>query len=234
MREDAVVTDIDESNRSRRTTDMLLLHPHAFSGFDRRTWRSVQSSPSRNKTHPQWPLRPRWIWLRLAPTAKMRWWTEKPFIRGRAMQKSSAHLPAFWIFTKWNKLRTPATSAFSESYSWLYIFFIFKYCIHWADLIPPPSLRAITKPQGVLQAPVDTEETMKDFCNQACLSSFNYKRITSAKIHIKPVASRSQCSVCSRYCIVRDKGTHFFFFIVAYISFFFLNVVRKHYSGKFL
>lgn len=37
MREDAVVTDIDESNRSRRTTDMLLLHPHAISGFDRRT-----------------------------------------------------------------------------------------------------------------------------------------------------------------------------------------------------
>ena len=91
-------------------------------------------------------------------------------------------------------------------------FFFFKYCIHWADLIPPPSLRAITKPQGVLQAPVDTEETMKDFCSQACLSSFNYKRIMSAKIHIKPVASRSQCSVCSRYCIVRDKGTHFFLY----------------------
>uniref|UniRef100_A0A671XI67 TRASH domain-containing protein n=1 Tax=Sparus aurata TaxID=8175 RepID=A0A671XI67_SPAAU len=72
-------------------------------------------------------------------------------------------------------------------------------------------LQAITKPQGVLQAPVDTEETMKDFCSQACLSSFNYKRITSAKIHIKPVASRRHeiihldvvHKLCSDPCFLR-------------------------------
>lgn len=38
MRDDAVVTDIEESNRSRyMIVDMLLLHLHPFSGFDRRT-----------------------------------------------------------------------------------------------------------------------------------------------------------------------------------------------------
>ncbi|XP_036948803.1 uncharacterized protein LOC119016720 isoform X3 [Acanthopagrus latus] len=69
-------------------------------------------------------------------------------------------------------------------------------------------LQEITNPRDVLKAPADTEETMKDFCSQACLSSFNYKRITSAKIHIKPVASRSQCSMCSRYCISRHEIIH--------------------------
>ncbi|XP_038581361.1 zinc finger MYM-type protein 4-like [Micropterus salmoides] len=66
-------------------------------------------------------------------------------------------------------------------------------------------LQAITKNEDVLPAPVDTDGTMKDFCSQTCLSSFNYKRIMSTKIPIAPVASQSQCSMCSRYCISKHE-----------------------------
>ncbi|XP_041811390.1 uncharacterized protein LOC121619625 isoform X2 [Chelmon rostratus] len=66
-------------------------------------------------------------------------------------------------------------------------------------------LQAITQSQGVLQAPGDNEETMKDFCSQTCLSSFNYKTIMSTKIHMGPFASQSQCSMCSRYCISKHE-----------------------------
>lgn len=75
---------------------------------------------------------------------------------------------------------------------------------------------------------MDSEETLKDFCSRSCLSSFNYKRIVSTKIPIVPVASHSQCSMCSRYCIVRHEGTnckrltiHFFYFfsVTAFLKF---------------
>nr|XP_046274081.1 uncharacterized protein LOC124074833 isoform X2 [Scatophagus argus] len=66
-------------------------------------------------------------------------------------------------------------------------------------------LQAITQPQDVLQALVDTEETMKDFCSQTCLSSFSYKQVMSTKIPIVPVKSHSQCSICSRYCISKHE-----------------------------
>lgn len=62
----------------------------------------------------------------------------------------------------------------------------------------------MTQTQDVLQAPGDTDEKTMDFCSQTCLSSFNYKKIMSTKIPIVPVSSHSQCSMCSRYCIVRD------------------------------
>lgn len=91
--------------------------------FDRRIWRwslrLIHSSPWR-KT----PRRPRLphppsctrICLRLAQTAKNRWLTGRPFIRGRATPTSSAPPPAFWIFSRRNKLRRPATSASSEEF----------------------------------------------------------------------------------------------------------------------
>ncbi|KAM4538846.1 zinc finger MYM-type protein 4-like isoform 2-T2 [Odontesthes bonariensis] len=66
-------------------------------------------------------------------------------------------------------------------------------------------LQVMTQPQVVLQAPVDNEGTMEDFCSQTCLSSFNYKRNMSTKMPIDPVASHSQCSVCSRYCISKHE-----------------------------
>ncbi|XP_075962356.1 uncharacterized protein LOC142965335 isoform X3 [Anarhichas minor] len=66
-------------------------------------------------------------------------------------------------------------------------------------------LQVISQPQDVIQAPVDNEGTMKDFCSQTCLSSSNYKRIVSTKIPLVPVASQSQCSMCSRYCISKHE-----------------------------
>ncbi|XP_067468322.1 uncharacterized protein [Thunnus thynnus] len=66
-------------------------------------------------------------------------------------------------------------------------------------------LQAIMKPRDILHAPVDNEGTMKDFCSQTCFSSFNYKRIMSTKIPIVPLGSRSQCSMCGRYCISKHE-----------------------------
>ncbi|XP_029700999.1 uncharacterized protein isoform X2 [Takifugu rubripes] len=61
-------------------------------------------------------------------------------------------------------------------------------------------LQVISQPQDAVQGPVDSEKTKKDFCHQSCLSSFNYKRLTSAKLPLMPDTSQSLCSVCSRYC----------------------------------
>ncbi|XP_074542338.1 uncharacterized protein LOC141802665 [Halichoeres trimaculatus] len=75
-------------------------------------------------------------------------------------------------------------------------------------------LQTITrKTRTVLQAPVDDEGTMKDFCSQTCMFSFNYKRMMNTKVSIVPVASHSQCSMCNRYCIskhevMKDAVTH--------------------------
>ncbi|XP_034560363.1 uncharacterized protein LOC117827743 isoform X3 [Notolabrus celidotus] len=67
-------------------------------------------------------------------------------------------------------------------------------------------LQPITKrTKRVLQAPVDDEGTMKDFCSQTCMSSFNYKRMMSTKVAIVPVASHSQCNMCNRYCISKHE-----------------------------
>ncbi|XP_032391770.1 uncharacterized protein LOC116701860 isoform X1 [Etheostoma spectabile] len=66
-------------------------------------------------------------------------------------------------------------------------------------------LQGITPQQNVIQALVDNEGTMKDFCSQSCLSSFSYKSIMSTKIPLVPVASQSQCSMCSRYCISKHE-----------------------------
>ncbi|KAM6899530.1 zinc finger MYM-type protein 4-like [Xenentodon cancila] len=66
-------------------------------------------------------------------------------------------------------------------------------------------LQVITKPQAVLQAPVDDEGTKKDFCNKICLSSFNYKKIVSQKTSVTSVALHSQCSMCTRYCVSKHE-----------------------------
>uniref|UniRef100_A0A3Q1FWC0 Uncharacterized LOC110963615 n=2 Tax=Acanthochromis polyacanthus TaxID=80966 RepID=A0A3Q1FWC0_9TELE len=66
-------------------------------------------------------------------------------------------------------------------------------------------LQVITQHQDVLQASVDNEGTQKDFCSQTCLLSFNYKSSVSSKIPVVPIASHSQCSMCSRYCISKKE-----------------------------
>ncbi|XP_034748086.1 uncharacterized protein LOC117956880 isoform X2 [Etheostoma cragini] len=66
-------------------------------------------------------------------------------------------------------------------------------------------LQGITPQQNVIQALVENEGTRKDFCSQSCLSSFSYKTIVSTKIPLVPVASQSQCSMCSRFCISKHE-----------------------------
>ncbi|XP_056154001.1 zinc finger MYM-type protein 4 [Lampris incognitus] len=78
-----------------------------------------------------------------------------------------------------------------------------KYC-HYC-------LKSILRPQELILAPVDSKGTMKDFCSQACLSSFNYKRNISTKIPIQPSttnpsqAPKSHCSMCKRFCISKHE-----------------------------
>ncbi|KAM3596650.1 uncharacterized protein V6R79_018521 [Siganus canaliculatus] len=66
-------------------------------------------------------------------------------------------------------------------------------------------LQTITQLHLALQAPVDSEETMKDFCSQTCLSSFSYKTVVSTKMPTAAAPSQSQCSMCSRYCISKHE-----------------------------
>ncbi|XP_068603715.1 zinc finger MYM-type protein 4-like [Brachionichthys hirsutus] len=68
--------------------------------------------------------------------------------------------------------------------------------------------KAITQPKDVLRAPVDAEETIKEFCSQSCLSSFNCKRLMANRIPIVHVTSHSQCSICSKYCISKHEIIH--------------------------
>lgn len=65
--------------------------------------------------------------------------------------------------------------------------------------------RSVKESEDVLQAPVDDEGTVKDFCGQTCMSSFNYKKSVTIGIPMVPVKSHSQCCMCNRYCIVRDR-----------------------------
>ncbi|KAF6730544.1 Zinc finger MYM-type protein 4 [Oryzias melastigma] len=69
-------------------------------------------------------------------------------------------------------------------------------------------LQAISQPDATLQILENNETTMKDFCSQSCLSSFNYKSIVSTEIPIAGAPSHSQCSVCSRYCISKHEVKH--------------------------
>uniref|UniRef100_UPI003AB04B55 zinc finger MYM-type protein 4 n=1 Tax=Centroberyx gerrardi TaxID=166262 RepID=UPI003AB04B55 len=65
--------------------------------------------------------------------------------------------------------------------------------------------KLILRPQDVILAPVDANGTMKDFCGQTCLSSFNYKRNISTNIPLQQIASKSLCSICTRYCISKHE-----------------------------
>ncbi|XP_029370194.1 zinc finger MYM-type protein 4-like isoform X2 [Echeneis naucrates] len=71
--------------------------------------------------------------------------------------------------------------------------------------LPASCSKVITQSQQGLQAQVDTDRTMKDFCSQTCVSTFNYKKITATKIPIMPLTPHSQCSVCSRSCISKHE-----------------------------
>ncbi|XP_054461866.1 zinc finger MYM-type protein 4 isoform X2 [Anoplopoma fimbria] len=65
----------------------------------------------------------------------------------------------------------------------------------------------IIRPQDVILAP-DAKGTMKEFCSQNCLTSFNYKknvRMSATRTTPQPIAPQSLCSMCTRYCISKHE-----------------------------
>lgn len=70
-------------------------------------------------------------------------------------------------------------------------------------------LREIANPKDVITAPVDTMGTVKDFCSQTCLSSFNFKRnsAVSTLSSLSTMTVAVKCSMCKKACIVRDLSS---------------------------
>uniref|UniRef100_A0A8C4NJ04 THAP-type domain-containing protein n=1 Tax=Dicentrarchus labrax TaxID=13489 RepID=A0A8C4NJ04_DICLA len=71
--------------------------------------------------------------------------------------------------------------------------------------------KLILRPQDVILTP-DAKGTMKEFCSQNCLTSFNYKKNatnymkpTSTKKTLQPIAPQSLCSMCTRYCVSKHE-----------------------------
>lgn len=156
-----------------------------------------------------WPV---FICLPLAQTAQWHWVMERLFIKERDMQIYFVPLPGFRSFTSWNGRWRPVTSASSE---WLIPLKLTSIptgsidsCASSFSCVLRHPLRVISQSQDAVQGPVDNEKTKKDFCSRTCLSSFNYQRLTSAKLPLMPDTSQSLCSVCSRYCHVRNKGAN--------------------------
>ncbi|XP_026204181.1 zinc finger MYM-type protein 4 isoform X2 [Anabas testudineus] len=71
--------------------------------------------------------------------------------------------------------------------------------------------KVIFRPQDVILAP-DVKGTMKEFCSQNCLTSFNYKKnafsyrkTIAAKKQLPPQLPQSLCSMCTRCCISKHE-----------------------------
>ncbi|XP_066530244.1 zinc finger MYM-type protein 4 isoform X2 [Hoplias malabaricus] len=78
-------------------------------------------------------------------------------------------------------------------------------CNTAAELVIKPSpkkichccLKGIPNPKDVILSPVDSAGTMKNFCSQKCLSTFNYKRDSAN--------CSSKCSICQKLCPTRHE-----------------------------
>ncbi|KAJ8333266.1 hypothetical protein SKAU_G00421620 [Synaphobranchus kaupii] len=87
-------------------------------------------------------------------------------------------------------------------------------CLTGCNLPPAPKaparktchscLKDIGNPKDVIIAPVDASGTVKDFCSQACLSSFDFKRSgSSAK---QPAAETAiKCSMCKKTAVINHE-----------------------------
>uniref|UniRef100_A0A3Q2DZT5 TRASH domain-containing protein n=1 Tax=Cyprinodon variegatus TaxID=28743 RepID=A0A3Q2DZT5_CYPVA len=71
--------------------------------------------------------------------------------------------------------------------------------------------KSITRPQDVVLAS-DTNGTMKEFCGQSCMNSFNYKKqglsLRPADAPPKTPQTQSLCSMCSRFSTVSSAAAH--------------------------
>ncbi|KAJ8273070.1 hypothetical protein GJAV_G00097050 [Gymnothorax javanicus] len=62
----------------------------------------------------------------------------------------------------------------------------------------------IDNPKDVIIAPVDMAGTVKDFCSQACLSSFDFKRKTAVST-LSSEGVTIKCSVCNNMAVIRHE-----------------------------
>uniref|UniRef100_A0A4W5NF57 TRASH domain-containing protein n=1 Tax=Hucho hucho TaxID=62062 RepID=A0A4W5NF57_9TELE len=69
-------------------------------------------------------------------------------------------------------------------------------------------LKEIANPKDVITAPVDTMGTVKDFCSQTCLSSFNFKRnsaVSTLSSSLSTMPGAVKCSMCKKACISKHE-----------------------------
>eukprot|EP00063_Salmo_salar_P022540 XP_013997375.1 PREDICTED: zinc finger MYM-type protein 4-like isoform X1 [Salmo salar] len=68
-------------------------------------------------------------------------------------------------------------------------------------------LKEVANPKDVITAPVDTMGTVKDFCSQTCLSSFNFKRnsAVSTLSSLSTMTVAVKCSMCKKACISKHE-----------------------------
>ncbi|XP_029591849.1 zinc finger MYM-type protein 4 isoform X2 [Salmo trutta] len=68
-------------------------------------------------------------------------------------------------------------------------------------------LKEVANPKDVITAPVDTMGTVKDFCSQTCLSSFNFKRnsAVSTLSSLTTMTVAVKCSMCKKACISKHE-----------------------------
>ncbi|XP_038827980.1 zinc finger MYM-type protein 4-like [Salvelinus namaycush] len=69
-------------------------------------------------------------------------------------------------------------------------------------------LKEIANPKDVITAPVDTMGTVKDFCSQTCLSSFNFKRnsaVSTLSSSLSTITGAVKCSMCKKACISKHE-----------------------------
>ncbi|KAJ8268208.1 hypothetical protein COCON_G00133800 [Conger conger] len=62
----------------------------------------------------------------------------------------------------------------------------------------------IEHPKDVIIAPVDMAGTVKDFCSQSCLSSFDFKRKTAVST-LSSEGVTIKCSVCNNMAVIRHE-----------------------------
>ncbi|KAJ8334752.1 hypothetical protein SKAU_G00403910 [Synaphobranchus kaupii] len=65
-------------------------------------------------------------------------------------------------------------------------------------------LKEIENPKDVIIAPVDMAGTVKDFCSQSCLSSFDFKRKTAVST-LSSEGVTIKCSVCNSMAVIRHE-----------------------------
>ncbi|XP_029587396.1 zinc finger MYM-type protein 4-like isoform X2 [Salmo trutta] len=69
-------------------------------------------------------------------------------------------------------------------------------------------LKEVANPKDVITAPVDTMGTVKDFCSQTCLSSFNFKRnsaVSTLSSSLSTMTGAVKCSMCKKACVSKHE-----------------------------